>query len=339
MKKTICAVLSLALTAGIFTGCKPSSAPESDRSKLKVVTTIFPEYDWVREILGDQADHVELTMLLDNGVDLHSFQPTADDMVAISNCDLFVYTGGESDAWVKDALANVSNPNLVTLNLMEVLGDGVKEEVVLEGMQETDHGHQTDEDQEFHGAHEEEHQEETDNDEHIWLSLKHAAVLCRSLADTLSKIDPDHQTTYAEHAASYIQKLTELDARYRQAVDAAPRRTLLFADRFPFRYLADDYGLTCYAAFSGCSAETEASFETVAFLSGKVDELSLPYVLTIEGTTHGVAETVVRNTAAKNQGILVLDSMQSVTAADLASGTSYLAVMERNLETLKTALG
>lgn len=338
MKKTICAVLSLALTAGIFTGCKPSSAPEGDRSKLKVVTTIFPEYDWVREILGDQADHVELTMLLDNGVDLHSFQPTADDMVAISNCDLFVYTGGESDSWVHDALANVSNPNLVTLNLMEVLGDGVKEEVVLEGMQETDHAHETDEDQEFHGEHEEAHQEENDNDEHIWLSLKHAAALCRSLADTLSKIDPDHQNAYAKHATSYIQKLTELDARYRQAVDAAPRRTLLFADRFPFRYLADDYGLTCYAAFSGCSAETEASFETVAFLSGKVDELSLPYVLTIEGTTHGVAETVVRNTAAKNQGILVLDSMQSVTASDLASGTSYLSVMERNLETLKTAL-
>lgn len=333
MKKIICAVLSLALTAGIFTGCKSSSAPEGSRNKLKIVTTIFPEYDWVREILGDQADHVELTMLLDNGVDLHSFQPTADDMVAISNCDLFIYTGGESDSWVQDALANADNPNLVTLNLMEALGDGVKEEVLLEGMQEDDHAP---EEEHAHERHED--QEEDHNDEHIWLSLKHAAALCRSIADTLCRVDPDHQNAYAEHAASYIQKLTELDGRYRQTVDAAPRRTLLFADRFPFRYLADDYGLTCYAAFSGCSAETEASFETVAFLSGKVDELSLPYVLTIEGAAHGVAETVVRNTAAKNQGILVLDSMQSVTAADLVAGTSYLAIMEKNLETLKTAL-
>lgn len=329
MKKALCIALSLALTAGMLAGCKPSSAPDSSSEKLRIVTTIFPEYDWVREILGEQAHRAELTMLLDNGVDLHSFQPTAQDVAAISNCDLFLYTGGESDAWVDDALANAANPGRVTMNLMDILGDRVKTEEVVEGMQETE---------EHHGP-EEDHDHEEEHDEHIWLSLKHATVLCGAIADALGALDPDHRSTYTENAAAYIQKLTDLDQRYQAAVNAAPHRTLLFADRFPFRYLVDDYGLTYYAAFSGCSAETGASFETVAFLAGKVDALALPCVLTIEGTTHRVAETVVDNTRTKDQAILTLDSMQSVTAADVAAGTSYLAVMEQNLETLKAALG
>lgn len=329
MKKALCIALSLVLTAGMLAGCKPSSAPESSSEKLRIVTTIFPEYDWIREILGEQAQRAELTMLLDNGVDLHSFQPTAQDVAAISNCDLFLYTGGESDAWVDDALANAANPERMTMNLMDILGDRVKTEEVVEGMQETE---------EHHGP-EEDHDHEEEHDEHIWLSLKHAAVLCGAIADALGALDPDHRSTYTENAAAYIQKVTDLDQRYQAAVNTAPNRTLLFADRFPFRYLVDDYGLTYYAAFSGCSAETEASFETVAFLAGKVDALALPCVLTIEGTTHRVAETVVDNTRTKDQAILTLDSMQSVTAADVAAGTSYLAVMEQNLETLKAALG
>ncbi|MCI7473179.1 MAG: metal ABC transporter substrate-binding protein [Clostridiales bacterium] len=345
MKKVISIVLSLVVTAGILGGCKPSSIPKGGSEKLRIVTTIFPEYDWVREIVGDQADHIELTMLLDDGVDLHSFQPTADDMVAISNCDVFLYTGGESDSWVEDALANASNPQRVVMNLMETLGDGVKAEEVVEGMQESEHHHGHEDAHEHHGdddnKEEHEHHEEcghAHDDEHIWLSLKHAAVLCDAIAGTLSTVDPDHQKAYAENAAAYIKKLNELDGRYQAVVDASPTRTLLFADRFPFRYLADDYGLTYYAAFSGCSAETEASFETVAFLAGKVDELTLPCVLTIEGAAHGIAQTVVSNTDTKSQEILVLDSMQSVTAGDVAAGETYLAIMEKNLETLKTAL-
>ncbi|RHR07479.1 zinc ABC transporter substrate-binding protein [Pseudoflavonifractor sp. AF19-9AC] len=335
MKKAISIALCLALAAGIMSGCGTASAPERGGETLRIVTTIFPEYDWVREILGDRANHVELTMLLDDGVDLHSFQPTADDMVTISNCDLFLYTGGASDSWVEDALANAGNPDLVAMNLMEVLGDGVKTEEVVEGMQESEHHHHGEE--KHHEDHD--HEDHDHADEHIWLSLKHAAVLCDAIADALGVIDPAHQETYAENAAAYIQKLSTLDGQYQAAVDAASTRTLLFADRFPFRYLADDYGLTYYAAFSGCSAETEASFETVAFLAGKVDELSLPCVLTIEGAAHNIAQTVVANTSAKNQEILVLDSMQSVTAADVEGGATYLGMMEQNLETLKTALG
>ena len=358
MRKAISILLSLALTAGILTGCNSVSTSESGSEKLRIVTTIFPEYDWVREILGDRADHVELTMLLDDGVDLHSFQPTADDMVTISNCDLFLYTGGESDSWVEDALANATNPDLVAMNLMEVLGDGVKAEEVVEGMQESEHHHHHEEEEnpedthEHHEEHDHEHDHEhhedcddpsectnSHDDEHIWLSLKHAVLLCGAIADTLGTIDPEHQDAYAENAAAYIGELTDLDGQYQAAVDAASTHTLLFADRFPFRYLADDYGLTYYAVFSGCSAETEASFETVAFLAGKVDELSLPCVLTIEGATHQIAQTVVGNTSTKNQTILVLDSMQSVTAADVERGATYLVIMEQNLETLKTALG
>lgn len=350
MKNAISILLSLALTIGLLTGCSTASPAESGSKKLRIVTTIFPEYDWVRQIVGDHADHVELTMLLDDGVDLHSFQPTADDIVTISNCDLFLYTGGESDAWVEDALANAANTDLVAMNLMEVLGDGVKTEEMVEGMQESEHHHHEENEHYEEHDHEQddEHHEDCDHtsecthshdDEHIWLSLKHAALLCDAIADTLSTIDPEHQEVYGQNADAYIQKLRDLDGQYQDAVDAASTHTLLFADRFPFRYLADDYGLSYYAAFSGCSAETEASFETVTFLAGKVDELSLPCVLTIEGATHQIARTVVDNTCTKSQEILVLDSMQSVTAADVERGATYLGIMEQNLEILKTALG
>lgn len=344
MNRIISILLSLVIAAGFLTGCHPAAAPENDGKKLRIVTTIFPEYDWIRQILGDQADHVELTMLLDNGVDLHSFQPTADDMVTISGCDLFIYTGGESDAWVEDALSHATNPDLVAVNLMDLLGDQVKAEETVEGMQETAHLHSHED--EPHDEHTDEHDEHehseecthAHNDEHIWLSLKHAVILCNAIADTLGQIDPDHRDAYAENASAYIQKLTELDGQYQAVVDSASNHTLLFADRFPFRYLMDDYGLSYYAAFSGCSAETEASFETVAFLAEKVDALSLPCVLTTETATHNIARTVVDNTTAKNQQILVLNSMQSVTADDVAAGASYLSIMEQNLEALKAAL-
>lgn len=344
MHRIISILLSLVIAAGFLTGCHSAAAPENDGKKLRIVTTIFPEYDWVRQILGDQADHVELTMLLDNGVDLHSFQPTADDMVTISGCDLFIYTGGESDAWVEDALSHATNPDLVAVNLMDLLGDQVKAEETVEGMQETAHLHSHED--KPHDVHTDEHADHehseecthAHDDEHIWLSLKHAVILCNAIADTLGQIDPDHRDAYAENASAYIQKLTELDGRYQEVVDSASNHTLLFADRFPFRYLMDDYGLSYYAAFSGCSAETEASFETVAFLAEKVDALSLPCVLTTETATHNIARTVVDNTTAQNQQILVLHSMQSVTADDVATGVSYLSIMEQNLETLKTAL-
>lgn len=327
MKKITALLLALFMLVGALAGCgKQNDTNQTD--KLSIVTTIFPEYDWVREILGDKADNAEITMLLDNGVDLHSYQPTADDIVKISDCDLFIYVGGESDEWVEDALRNAANGNMKVINLLEVLGDSVKTEEIVEGMQEAEHEHED--------AEEHEHEEEAD--EHVWLSLKNAKMLVRVISKALQELDLDNKDIYAANADAYVKKLSALDTEYQAAVDAASNKTILFGDRFPFRYLVDDYGLRYYAAFVGCSAETEAGFETISFLAKRVDELKLPCVLTIEGAQHKIAETVVRNTTAKNQRVLTMDSMQSTTSKDVKNGTTYLSVMEKNLSVLKEAL-
>ena len=332
MKKITALLLALFVLVGALAGCgKQNDTNKTD--KLSIVTTIFPEYDWVREILGDKADNAEITMLLDNGVDLHSYQPTADDIVKISDCDLFIYVGGESDEWVEDALRNAANGNMKVINLLEVLGDSVKTEEIVEGMQE-EHEH---EDAHAHDD-AEEHEHEEEADEHVWLSLKNAKMLVRVISKALQELDPDNKDIYAANADAYVKRLSALDADYQAAVDAASNKTILFGDRFPFRYLVDDYGLRYYAAFVGCSAETEAGFETISFLAKRVDEWKLPCVLTIEGAQHKIAETVVRNTTAKNQRVLTMDSMQSTTTQDVKNGTTYLSVMEKNLSVLKEAL-
>ena len=322
MKKILALLLALWIPAAVLSGCAPQDDSAAS-NKLNIVTTIFPTYDWVREILGAETDRAEITMLLDSGVDLHSYQPTVDDIVKISDCDLFLYVGGESDGWVEDALKNAPNKERKVIRLLDVLGDSAKAEETVEGMQEEEHNHE----------------EEAEYDEHIWLSLKNVQVLVAAISEALQETDPARKDAYAANAAAYAEKLSALDGEYRAAVDSGKYKTLLFGDRFPFRYLADDYGLDYYAAFPGCSAETEASFETVSFLAGKMDALGLPCVLTIEGTQHKIAETIVQNTAQKNQQILTMDSMQAVTANDAASGVSYLSIMEKNLSVLKKALG
>ena len=214
------------------------------------------------------------------------------------------------------------------INLLEVLGDSVKTEEIVEGMQEAEHEHED--------AEEHEHEEEAD--EHVWLSLKNAKMLVRVISKALQELDPDSKDIYAANADAYVKKLSALDAEYQAAVDAASNKTILFGDRFPFRYLVDDYGLCYYAAFVGCSAETEAGFETISFLAKRVDEWKLPCVLTIEGAQHKIAETIVWNTTTKNQKVLTMDSMQSTTTQDVKNGTTYLSVMEKNLSVLKEAL-
>lgn len=322
MKKILALLLALWIPAAVLSGCAPQDDSAAS-NKLNIVTTIFPAYDWVREILGAETDRAEITMLLDSGVDLHSYQPTVDDIVKISDCDLFLYVGGESDGWVDDALKNAPNKERKVIRLLDVLGNSAKAEETVAGMQEEEH----------------DHEEEAEYDEHIWLSLKNAQVLVAAISEALQETDPARKDTYTANAAAYAEKLSALDGEYRAAVDSGKYKTLLFGDRFPFRYLADDYGLDYYAAFPGCSAETEASFETVSFLAGKMDALGLLCVLTIEGTQHKIAETIVQNTAQKNQQVLTMDSMQAVTANDAASGVSYLSIMEKNLSVLKKALG
>ncbi|MBR1476430.1 MAG: zinc ABC transporter substrate-binding protein [Lachnospiraceae bacterium] len=326
IKRYIVSLLSVCIFLLSLSGCGSASgnADAGNKGRLQIVTTIFPEYEWVEEILGDKKDGAEVTLLLDNGVDLHSYQPTAEDIMKIATCDMFIYVGGESDEWVEDALKEVTNKDIQVINLLEILGDKVKEEEVKEGMEAEEE--------------EEEGEEEPEYDEHVWLSLKNAVVLVSEIEGRLEAADPDNAQVYSDNAKAYIEKLNALDKEYADTVAASSVKTLLFGDRFPFRYLTDDYGLDYYAAFVGCSAETEASFETIVFLANKVDELKLSSIMTIEGTDHRIAETIKDNTVTKAQNILSLDSMQSTTSKDVAAGVTYLSIMEKNLEILKEAL-
>ncbi len=515
MKKFGMFLMISALSAALLAGCGGSKKAESSAAasetaiaegkKLKVVTTIFPEYDWAKAVLGDKAENAELTLLLKNGVDLHSYQPSAEDISKISEADLFVYVGGESDEWVNDALKEAKNKDMKVINLMEVLGDKAKEEELKEGMQESEHEHShgkevstfedgevkdrtlgdwkgewqsayplaksgaldkafqakaeqtgkmtaeeykayytkgyetdiakiaidddtisfTDESgktvkspykyvgtyiqnwstgtkaamyrfeaedknsgapiyveindhmiepaaaEHFHipfsnesfdaikdpesywptfypasltaeevcdelAGHD--HHEEPEYDEHVWLSLKNAELYVNKIAEDLSTLDAANADSYKKNAEDYNKKLTELDKQYAETVDKAANKYLLFGDRFPFRYLVDDYGLDYSAAFVGCSADTEASFETVRFLAEKADEKKLNSILVIENSDQKIANTIQQNTKDKNQKILVMDSMQSVTEKNIADGETYLGVMQKNLEVLKQAL-
>ena len=344
MKRFIKAFAALFFATCMLAGCADSNASTSAGNDVKsgekksVVVTIFPEYDWVRNIIGDCKDNYDITMLLDNGVDLHSYQPTAVDIAKVAECDMFIYVGGESDEWVEDALSEAVNKDMQVLNLLEILGDSVKEEEIKEGMEhDHDHDHEH-EDGDEDLDHEHHHEEEPEMDEHVWLSLRNASVICSSIEQALEKIDPDNADAYKANLSGYVDKLNALDGKYADAVSSASVKTLLFGDRFPFRYLVDDYGLDYYAAFVGWSAESEASFETIVFLSGKVDELGLNHIMTIESSDGKIANTIIENTAAKDQDVLMLDSMQSTTSKNVADGATYLSVMEKNLEVLQNAL-
>lgn len=492
--------------------------------KMSVVCTIYPEYDWVNQILGDHVANAEVSYLLDTGVDLHSYQPTAGDIIKISTCDLFVYVGGESDSWAEDALSNSQNKDMKVINLMDVLGDSAKVEELKEGMQGHDHDHEhehteikeedikdreltdfagnwqslypllesgeleeyvehhaeengepieevreelsekwgcdvtevgidgnmisfkysdgiqksgeyeyagyspvlaedgdihavlykyesvsgdspkyvmfndhgcepakaehfhiiygddtdfdttlknftynpffipvglngeeavemleghshsnsgdNDHDHEEHDDHDHEHHHEegeVEYDEHVWLSLSNAKVLCAEIESNISAIDPANAADYKANLDAYTTKLDELDGRFRSLVDSSSVKALVFGDRFPFRYFVDDYGLDYFAAFIGCSAETEASFETIAFLSDKVNELDSKTIFTIEGSDKSIAQTVI-NTSGRDMKIAELNSLQSVTADDIKNGVTYLSLMENNYNVLSEAL-
>lgn len=331
------AVAGVLLALG--TGSAFAKKAASNENKLKVVATIFPEYDWARQIIGEKADQVELTLLLNNGVDLHSYSPSVKDIAKISESDIFIYVGGESDEWVEDVLKNASNKNLRAINLLEVLGDKVKEEEVVEGMQSEE------EDEHEHHHHDVEHEddyeheeEEIEYDEHVWLSLRNAQILSAEIAKVLSEKDAKNAAVYQKNLAAYNKKLADLDEKYVTAVKSAGKNTVLFGDRFPFRYLVDDYGIKYYAAFVGCSAESEASFKTIVFLSEKVNELNLQAVCQIESGNGKIAKTIISNSRNKKAKLLTFDSLQSTTTKQIKKGASYLGAMEKNLELLKEAL-
>ena len=509
IKRILAAAVSAAMIMGLAS-CSNAGSSKKE-GKVSIVCTIFPEYDWVREILGEHIENAELTYLLDSGVDLHSYQPTADDMMKISDCDLFIYVGGESDEWVEDALAEATNKDMKVINLMDVLGDSAKVEELKEGMQDghehshehntgfedddvkdrtlsewngswqstypilldgsldevwnykaenddsmtaddykkkyttayetdvvtininapeieyitaekpiraeydysgfyirtkddgskqvrykfekksgdedaakyivfSDHNIEPSEPEHFHlysgndgfdalveeGTHfptyypsalsaddivnemtggeshnsntKDEHEEdETEYDEHVWLSLKNAKVLCTEIEKNLEAIDPANADDYKANLDSYTAKLTDLDNSFKTLVDGSSVKTLVFGDRFPFRYFVDDYGLDYFAAFIGCSAESEASFETIAFLADKVNQLNCDTVFTLENSDKSIAETII-STSGKNVDIAELNSLQSVSYSEISGGASYLSIMQKNYDVLAGVL-
>ena len=318
MKKITVLLISLMVVI-IISGCNQK---EDINEKLNIVCTVFPQYDWVRQIIGERVDNFNLTLLLKNRIDLHNYQPSVDSIVTISTCDLFIYIGGESDKWVVSVLNQAVNPNMTVINLVDKLGSTVKAEEFIEGMEED--------------ADEDEH--EGDFDEHVWLSLKNAVSFCSVIAEALSSLDAKNAEEYQNNLKIYVQKLLALDDEYQTAISTAPINTLLFGDRFPFRYLVDDYGLNYYAAFPGCSAETEASFETIIFLAKKADELALKNIMVTESSDQSIAKTIIGSASGNSRKILVLDAMQSITMTDAENGASYLSIMENNLAVLKEAL-
>lgn len=335
-KKLSLLTLSVILASAGITGCASQTSATADSSSsadisknqssdsLNIVCTIFPEYDWVKQILGDKAENAEITYLLDKGLDLHSFQPTADDIMKISACDLFIYVGGESDGWVEDTLAEAVNDNMKVINLMEILGDSAKAEEIKEGMQAEE-------------KEDSEEDEETEYDEHIWLSLKNAEILCTEIENVISEIDLANSAEYKSNLETYISQLDALDNDFQSLIDSSSVKTLVFGDRFPFRYFTDDYGLDYYAAFVGCSAETEASFETIKFLADKINELDCDTVFTLENSDHSIADTII-STSGKKVDIAQLNSLQSVSESDIKNGATYLSLMQKNYDVLKGVL-
>jgi zinc transport system substrate-binding protein len=280
---------------------------------LRVVATTFPAWDWTRNIAPD----TDLVLLQQSGADLHGYEPTAADLRTIGHCDVFIHTGGESDAWVPAALALEGNPSRRMVSLVAALGDAAKTERLEEGM-------------------EEEADDAPAPDEHVWLSLRNAQTLVSAIADALSAADPANADAYRRNADAYNTLLADLDTRYTAEFAAASRHTLLFADRFPFRYLADDYGLDCIAAFPGCSSESAASFRTIATLARRADELGLTTLFTLEAPAGRLAETVRSATRTRDQRIVALDSMQTLPRD--WQDRSYLDIMRTNFEKIHSSL-
>ncbi len=328
MKKLISKIIIATMFIMLLTGCGKVENNAS-KDKITVVCTMFSQYDWAKNIIGDN-ENIELILLGNTGVDMHSFQPSADDIITIASCDVFIYVGGVSDGWVDDVLKQSKNQNMIVINMMETVKDNLKLEEEVEGMEEHHHDHED--------SHEGEEEEFEEYDEHIWLSINNAVLICDAIYDAVCELDSENKDDYHNNLESYKSELVHLDNMYKAMADVSDKNVVLFGDRFPYVYMMKDYGIEYYAAFAGCSADAEASFETVTFLAGKVDELELSAILIEKGSGHDLAETIIESTKTKNQTILEMDSIQSISKEQLDEGASYLDIMEYNLEVLKEAL-
>lgn len=316
--------LPIFLCVPILAGCAPA-AKDANSDEIKIVCTVFPEYEWTREIIGEAENKSSIKLLADNGTDFHSYQPSTEDIVTISNCDVLIYVGGESDKWIEDALKNSLNSDMQVVRLADILDDELLDEPeTLEKEQEHEHEHG---------------EAQSAFDEHVWLSLKNAEKFCSGIADALSNVDSENADVYKANAKEYISKLNALDSEFKDKLSSAKRNTVIFGDRFPFVYMMEDYDIDYYAAFPGCSSEADASFDTVLNLAKKTDEGNISAILTIEGSDCNIADAIISNTETETEKrILTLDSMQTVNFDEIESGKTYLSVMEKNLDVLMEAL-
>ena len=339
-KKFILCVLIIGLLLAT-NACTGKDSITKDQAKLNIVTNIFPTYDWVREITNG-AD-VNISYLTDTGVSLHNYEPSAEDIKKIKDSDLFVYLGSHSDKWAEKILSE--NPDLKVIKLIDVLEDRILEEELKEGMEDhhdhdhdehnhdhnDEHDHDHDHDHDEHDEHDHHHE-----DEHIWLSIKNAQEICKAISEKLSEIDSNNKFLYEKNLNNYLQKLNELDNEYAKEINSSKDKTLIFADRFPFRYLTEDYDLDYYAAFTGCSADAEASFDTIVFLVKKLDELNIKSVFTLTDSDGKIANTIIEN-SKKDIKTLKLNSMESVNK-DEAKESTYIGYMEDNLKSILEGL-
>ncbi|MGN0470748.1 MAG: metal ABC transporter substrate-binding protein [Acutalibacteraceae bacterium] len=321
MKKFLAVIITSLILVATLCACgnkenSVSKAQSGSDGKISVVTTIFPPYDFARQIGGDNVD---LTMLLKPGTESHNYDPTPQDIIKIQNCDLFIYVGGESDEWVRDILeSNDSKPKKI-ISLMDCV-DTVQEEIV-EGMEQD-----KDEDDDSH---------KIEYDEHVWTSPKNAIIISKKISSALVELYKDNAKVYEKNTTEYSKKLSLLDSKFQNIVDNAKRKTIIFGDRFPMRYFADEYGLKYYAAFPGCSSETEPSAATVSFLIDKVKAEKIPVVFSIEFSNGKVADTICEDTGAKK---LTFHSCHNVTQEQFDSGVTYIDLMNQNAENIKEAL-
>lgn len=317
----------------LLTGCTAGETMSSKENQITIVCTTFPLYDWTRNLLGETE--AEVLLLLNNGTDMHSFQPSAQELIQIADCDILVHVGGESDRWLEEALAAQPNEERRVVNLTEVIGADMKEETITEGMQTTHvHADGTVHDEE--DCKEEQVHEES-KDEHVWLSVRYAKKCCDAIKDALCLVLPEEADDIRNNHTTYCQELDLLDEAYAELAQEMEDEVLLVADRFPFLYLAEDYGMEYYAAFPGCSTESEADFETVIFLAEKINEHKIDTIFITESGTDALAKALIENAEYKGQEISVLHSMQVVYQSDIENGCSYVGYMEANLAALQEA--
>ena len=305
---------------------------EIDNSKLKVVTTIFPIYDFTRNIA---VDNVNLQMIIKPGIEIHSFNTTPADVIDIQNADVFIYIGGESEAWAEKIVSSMNTNGKKIIRLMDYV-KALDEEIV-EGMEhDIDHNHEEEANHEEHENHiEESHTHEGVYDEHIWTSPKNAQLMVTAICNALSEIDANNADIYKTNADKYNQELTVLDKEIRNAVNSSKRKNIVFGDRFPFRYLAEEYGLEYRAPFTGCSSQVDASPKTIAYLMNYIKDNKIPYLYYIELSNEKIANTLIEQTGAEK---LKLHSGQNVSKEEFDSGVTYLSIMRDNLESLKKGL-